>query len=216
METYKRSQNPMFLFGMRAITLVAVLSVTFSVVREGHATPIVYTDEASYLLAVDSYGYDKIFEGFEGSDWEVTRPDGIFGSLTTQGITWSASEKLRTGSGWARTGSYGVFDSIGDPDEIMILTSNVPFYGVGGYFETSTAETINFKIANQVVATRVLGTSSNHEFLGIIDPGGFPSVAFTTSSGQWGADDFTIAVPEPVTVVLFGLGSLLLIRRRLR
>lgn len=43
-----------------------------------HAAPVIYTDEASYLAAVDLIGYTLVIEGFEGSDWGVTRGGGAF------------------------------------------------------------------------------------------------------------------------------------------
>jgi len=217
MKTYKKSRDSMFSFGMRTITLVVVLAVTLGRVQQTHATPIGYTDELSYLVAVDSYGFDKMFEGFEGSDWGITRGDGIPGSLTSGGITWSSSENLATitGSFWVRSGSYGVYDRYGDPDMIVVQTAGtVPLTAIGGWFASTNPTTINFEIDGQVVATRVLEESNVHKFLGIIDPAGFITVSFTTPSGHWGADDFTIVIPEPCSIALLGLSGLALLRKR--
>ena len=196
--------------------VVMVLAVMFSRLQKAQAISVVYTDEASYLSAVNSYGYDTIFEGFEGSDWDITRPDGIPVSLTTQGVTWMASENLKTSSGWVRTGSYGVFDSWGEPDIISALAGTAQFYGIGGYFDTATSgQHINMEIANQVVATLTLDSSyGTHQFLGIIDTEGFASVTFRNLNEHFGADDFIIAIPEPGMVCLLGLGGLALAWRR--
>lgn len=119
---------------------------------------------------------------------------------------------LRTGSGWARTGSYGVFDSFGDPDQIEIEIYGPQLYAVGGYFKTSTGSTIDFLVGGQAVCTFPL--SDTHTFCGILDTDGLGSLTMAARSGHYGADDFTIAVPEPATIGLLGLGSLALLRKR--
>ena len=167
----------------------------------------VYTDETAYLSALG--GLSTIVEGFEGTDWDITRSPSTVSTLTSQDVTWTASDKLTTiaSSAWVRSGTWGVFDSYGDPD--MIATSGtIPFLGVGGWFATvsGSASTINFEIGSQVVATSSL-VSDSHTFLGITDPAGFTSVTFATpTSGHWGADDFTFAVPVPGAVLLGILG----------
>lgn len=103
---------------------------------------MVYMDEASYLAAVG--GYDMVFEGFEGSDWNaLSAPSGV-STLTTQGLTW-------------------------------------------------TAGVINLAIDTRWVAALAPGPDSSHRFLGVTDPDGFSLAQFSTPSGHWGADDFTMA-----------------------
>jgi hypothetical protein len=51
--------------------------------------------------------------------------------------------------------------------------------------------------------------SAPHRFFGVIDPAGFNMVQMSTTSGHWGADDFTVGIaPEPATLFLLGGGLL--------
>ena len=166
----------------------------------GLAAPTVYTDEASYLAAVG--GLDTVFEGFEGSDWDALHYPSSVSTLTTQGLTWTAGDKLTviggTG-GWVRSGNRGVFDSLGDPDVIGVSTV-ASFFGVGGWLATTTASVINLAIDEQWVATLNSGQYSSHRFLGVTDPDGFSLAKFSTPGGHWGADDFTAAFTPPEVI----------------
>ena len=195
--------------------IITVSLVLLSVAVSAQAAPTLYTNEANFLAAVS--GYTTISEGFESSDWDVTRPAGFAGSVTSQGVTWDASELLRTLSGsWARTGSYGLFDSVGDPD---IISATTPFVGVGGWFATTDATGLVVDIDGQYVGAYGLGANSDHKFFGVVDTDGFSSVTFRSTAGHWGADDFTIAtqtIPAPGAVLLGGIGAGLVgwLRRR--
>jgi hypothetical protein len=181
--------------------LFAVFAVVLFAPAIGLAAPTVYTDEASYLAAVS--GYDTVFEGFEGSDWDALHmPSGV-STLTTQGVTWTAGDELTVIGGvgtsaWIRSGNRGVFDSLGDPDVISVSTI-ASFFGVGGWLATTTASVIDLAIDAQWVATLNLGQDSSHRFLGVTDPDGFSVAEFSTPIGHWGGDDFTMAfTPPPV------------------
>ena len=184
--------------------IITVSLVLLLVAVSIQAAPTLYTNEADFLTAVS--GYVTISEGFESSDWDVTRPLGFAGSVTSQGITWNAGELLRTGSGWARTGTYGVYDSYGNPD---IVSATTPFVGVGGWFATTDATGIVVDIDGQYFGAYGLGAYSDHKFFGVVDTDGFSSVTFRSTSGHWGADDFTIAtqvIPAPGAVLLGSIG----------
>ena len=189
--------------------LIGVFAVVLLAPAMGLAAPTVYTDEASYLAAVG--GLDTVFEGFEGSDWDALHyPSGV-STLTTQGVTWTAGDELTVIGGvgtsaWIRSGNRGVFDSLGDPDVISVSTV-ASFFGVGGWLATTTASVINLAIDEQWVATLNSGQNSSHRFLGVTDPDGFSLAAFSTPSGHWGADDFTVAFTPPEVIPPDGQGD---------
>jgi len=187
--------------------LLAVFAVVLFAPAMGLAARTVYTDEAGYLAAV--VGLDTVFEGFEGSDWDALHYPSSVSTLTTQGLTWTAGDKLTviggTG-GWVRSGNRGVFDSLGDPDVIGVSTV-ASFFGVGGWLATTTASVINLAIDEQWVATLNSGQYSSHRFLGVTDPDGFSLAQFSTPSGHWGADDFTMAFTPPEVIPPDGQGD---------
>jgi len=183
--------------------LLAVFAVVLFAPAIGLAAPTVYTNEASYLAAVG--GLDTVFEGFEGSDWDALHYPSSVSTLTTQGLTWTAGDKLTVigGAGtsaWIRSGNRGVFDSLGDPDVIGVSTV-ASFFGVGGWLATTTASVINLAIDEQWVAALNSGQDSSHRFLGVTDPDGFSLAQFSTPGGHWGADDFTVAFTPPPEVI---------------
>jgi hypothetical protein len=175
------------------------------------AAPTFYDDEADFLVAVT--GYNLITEGFEGSDWDVTRIPSSVSTLTTQGVTWTVAGTLATIdigiSLWPRSGTWGVFDSVSLTDVMTIESAGSgPFVGVGGWFATTDAEIVAVSVHGQQIGSIVTGTWSPHKFLGVVDPAGFTAVSFSTPAGNWGADDFTIAtIPAPGAILLGGIGA---------
>jgi hypothetical protein len=152
----------------------------------------VYTDEDEFLSAIS--GHSSFSEGFESSDWDPSRSGAP--SITSQGLTWTASDLVKTGVGWARTGGYGVYDSFGDPDTLYIDSAEVLF-GVGGWFRSTTASTIIINISG-IGDVAELTLTSDHQFLGIINTDGFDEFMFYTTIGHWGADDLTVALAGQV------------------
>ena len=199
----------------KKFAFAAVFGMVFCAfaVEKASAGLTTYTDEASYLAAIASYS--TISEGFEGSDWIPAQGTGA-SSITSQGLKWSASDNVRVGSGWARTGGFGVFDSFGAPDQIFAMDGTNTLYGVGGWFTNSTAPSLTIALDGNPAFS--FNLSGSHQFFGVVETNGFNDVSFAAPSGHWGADDFTIAsaVPEPSSYIIWsgviGIGAFL--RRR--
>ena len=62
-------------FRMRKLIMICALTVLILAVSGAQAAPTLYTNEANFLAAVS--GCTAISEGFESSDWEITRPSGL-------------------------------------------------------------------------------------------------------------------------------------------
>ncbi|NIA22261.1 MAG: PEP-CTERM sorting domain-containing protein [Anaerolineaceae bacterium] len=64
-----------------------------------------------------------------------------------------------------------------------------------------------------MAGTFTIGVSST--LYGVLDTDGFTGLTIEARTAEhWGADDFSIAVPEPATLSLLALGGLALLRRR--
>lgn len=189
----------------RIVTLAMVLVI--GIVGYAGAMPVLYYNEANYLAALSLPNVYTISEDFEGSVWSPFRYPNATPSITSQGLTWTSSDSVTTGNGWARSGQYGIFDTYGDPDHVYAASSAATMVGFGGWFATSDAYNISLSLDGQHAGTINPGQWASHTFFGVIDVSGFNQVEMAAPSGHFGADDFTAgAVPEPSTLILFGVG----------
>ena len=169
----------------------------------GQAVLSTYTSEEDYLEAISSY--TSVTEDFESG----FSTSGVT-STSSQGITWTASDKVKVNSSWGRTG-LGVYDSYGDPDKLFGTNSIGTLYGVGGWFRTSSSSAPPISVLFDGSSVGSFGINDNYSFFGAIETSGFSSFSLITSTGHWGADDITFArgVPDTgSTLALFGLGFL--------
>ena len=192
------------------LTRLLACLILFGFASSGSAAITTYTNEASYLTALSGFSYATMFEGFEGTDWNNARYPNSVSSKTTQGLTWTANSYVTTYNfGIApRTGNYGVFDT-GTTSDRIIISSATTLTGVGGWFVGTNAENVFIDLDGSYSGATISGIHQilTHDFLGVIDTNGFTSCSIRTSSGNWFADDFTIATPIPIPGALWLLGS---------
>lgn len=190
---------------MRKLLTFCVITVMAVTCNLAHATPVIYTNQDSYLSTITSHAYTTVFEGFESADWNGTGWPGIADPLTTQGLTWSGDDHLTTIgsiSMWHRSGSRGFYDLPGD--NVQIIAPKL--YAAGGWiagYDTPIDFVINDTIIGEIDAPQ------GHAFLGVIDTAGFSSLSII-GTANYGIDDFTFATPEPTTIAILGLGTLLM------
>jgi len=192
---------------VRQIKILAAALLVFLPIAAS-AVPIVYTDESSYLAAIASF--DSVSEGFETAGW-VACTSGCT-AVTNNGLTWTASDSIRANQFTFRSGAYGVFDSLGDPDAITVTNAVDTLVAAGGWFTApASAPRVDFMIDATTVGSIDLGFPG-FGFLGVVDTSGFSSIVFGAPTGHFIADDFTfaraelVAVPEPGTLALLGIG----------
>lgn len=203
----------------RLIWTIWLGSLFTATMPTANALVIEFTDEAEFLDYVSQMSLTAYSEGFESDSWASTR-NGTSEPFTANGLTWRARKKLNTVSGysdWVRSGKYGAYSSRGLPDSITVqATNNDKIIAAGGWFATSSAQIIKAQVEGTTVGLLNVGQHKSHRFFGMIDTAGMSSVTFVSDTGQWGADDFTIAIPEPATLVLLTLSAPVLLVSRHR
>lgn len=169
------------------------------------ATPIIYRDQTSFLNALAQLnGVELYNESFESSEWDAARHPLSVESITVNGITWSSGELISTNLGWARTGNYGIFDNVGDPDRIYSATSDRQMYAVGAFFRSFDTPT-DIKISLDGDSTGMVYTDEwvtyyrDSRYFGVIDLDGFTSVSFEAELNNFGSDDYSFALAPRAT-----------------
>ena len=204
------------------LTLVTWAPATF-------AATTVYTSEADFLNDLAGLGRSSFAEGFEDdSAWGDVRSTIADGnhtapSITASGITWTSNNSISqvtTGPGPARTGDWGFYtlphgdfeNGIGDGFQ---LSSAGSMYAVGGWIKTNTpfAKVHYIVDDSQTIDFDDLTIGTQFQFLGVIDTTGFNTLQVREVEGVLEdqkfifADDFTIAVPEPDSLLLAFVGA---------
>ena len=192
-------------FRALALSLAAAAALLLVVPGVAGAQTTAYTDEAAYLSALAAAGYPMLTEGFEGAAWDGVRTTvggGVHtaASITSQGITWSATDGVTTNNLFPYEGGWKAHDHPGgDPDKLA-GTSAVTLYGVGGWFTTTTSTTVRLVLDGAVIDGANIVLTSGWTFVGVIAPAGFTTFevrdtdATTEDPKQWFADAFTFGV----------------------
>lgn len=176
-----------------------------------NAVVMTYVDEASYLSAISSGGYGLVSEGFTGAAWAAS-DIGSVASVTSQGVTWTASDGVNTNGGW---GPNTIYDHFGDPDSLVGDNGIDTLFGVGGFFSRtrSNIDTVDVFLDDISVASFFPADWPSFGFFGVISTDGFDRFEFANSNGgHWGLRSVSFArgtdaaVPAPATLALFSIG----------
>lgn len=186
-----------------------------------------YTDETAYQIELLRLGYTTVTESFEDdAAWGSVRTTVVGGpmtasSITSQGITWThnfpevSGNNITTGSGPARTGSYGFFAL--PHGNYLSGPCTVPGHCTDGFIGTTPAGTLMYAVggwlsSNQakigvyldddptVIGFGGVGLTNAPAFFGVIDTDGFNKFKFQEQEGTKEdakyvfSDDFTIAL----------------------
>lgn len=173
------------------------------------AAPAIYYDEAAYLEALAGFGCTPFIESFEGAVWAPARqPGGYESGIISQGIGWAAGDAIRV-TDFGHTGSNCVCNVGGTPDHISAASHLSPLVGVGGWFRETSATNVLISVdSGNPIASLVLAYYDYH-FVGVIDTAGFRSFDFSTTSGNWVADDVIMAFMPLPRLAIHNRGSAL-------
>jgi hypothetical protein len=183
------------------ITVSAPATVTLTACTED--APLLFScwKESAYRSKLAELGYRTFEEGFEGHAWDGVRSPNKAPAITSQGVTWTtnhpATNDITTGSGAARTGLWGGYDSnhgfatgaINDckgetPPENCFphdgLSGSIQpggdpehgsLQGAGGYFSSNTG--------NGAIAIILYGGTHSTDVGTLINVGKLPQGAYT-------------------------------------
>lgn len=189
------------------------------------AGPLIFScwHETAFLAKLSELGYSTFQEGFETAVWDIARSPLSANSVTSQGVVWTsnhtATNNITTGTGPARTGTYGVFDpnhgvATGTPTQCDIdnppshclyhdgfsgslLPRMTALHGVGGYI-TGTYGAKPAIVLDGITEVG-FGPVFDFQFIGVIDASasGFTHFEVRELDGKVGqalyifGDDFT-------------------------
>jgi len=208
---------------LRPVVVAAALALLAPSLLRAEVTT--YTDETAYLIELLRLGYTTVIESFEDDvAWGAVRTPVTAPSVTSQGITWThnfpenSGNNITTGSGPARTGSYGFYalphgnflnGSCTVPgvcgDGFKGSTpAGTPMFAVGGWLRTNTPPAQVGVFLDGATTSLDFGDSSlsggAHKFFGVIDTAGFNEFEFRELEGTKEdaklifSDDFAIGM----------------------
>jgi hypothetical protein len=191
--------------------------------------PALFTcwQESAYTAKLAELGFGTFQEGFEGAAWASVRAPDTAPSVNAQAIRWTtnypATNEITTGTGPARTGTYGFYDpdhgfATGTPAECDIdnppvhclfydgwtgtRMSGGVFQGAGGYFTGITDANIAVLLDGGAPIGLGRLPDPGHHFFGVIRTTAFSTFQFREMDGKVGqeklifADDFTFGTGD--------------------
>jgi hypothetical protein len=236
MKTYRKSQNSMFSFGIRAAALLAVLTIVSACTVQVHAA--IYADYSTYpLYTGDSLSAEPLEAG---SAVPSTAVPGTVYSQMDYGYAYATNTAGLVG--------FEDYDSINDEDialatfrfvggvaamdEVMWFDffdsgyNYVDSFGVMFPLDGDWIWTISLTTPMTITDAGILEVIADDGFI-VVSTGtwylGSPPPTIGTNDPFFGtfADGSGVShtyelnnIPEPVTVSLLGLGSLVLLRKR--
>jgi len=194
-------------------------------------------NESAFLANAAEHSYVGFQEGFEDDAiWGIARSPNTAASVISKGLRWQSNHpdspdwnEITTGSGAARTGQWGIYDSehgsatgtqeqcdVNDPPEHCLYHDGctgimehgmVPLLAVGGYITGSHGANVGI-ILDDLILHSGGPVYAGHQFFGVIDtrPAGFRQFEFRELDGKIGqalfiwADDFTLLSAAPTAV----------------
>lgn len=176
----------------------------------------VFTDETSYLSALAAMEYTTLLEDFDSNDWDSVRYIPA-SSVTSKGITWTASDQVTTSEGPAVTG-WSIYDQPGGDPDILFGESTQALYGIGGWFKTSTPLTsIQIYLDGVIVSDAHVTIGTEHSFLGVVAPDGFTAFEIRDTDAtpedqkHWFGDNFTFGVMQAQQAPSMGVTGILVL-----
>jgi hypothetical protein len=183
----------------------------------------IYLDEAAFLGAIADLGHLTMTEGFEDDTaWTDARSPFTSPSVVSQAVTWKSNNEISqvtTGSGPARTGTYGFFclphgdyatgtdcNTPGNCTDGWVATARGTLFAVGGWIEGNLGKIEFFLDGTLVGFGNDAGVTNAHKFFGVVHPPGFSTFEVHETEGKAEdqkllfADDFTFGVPAQVTL----------------
>jgi hypothetical protein len=183
------------------------------------AAPLLFDDAAAFIAAAGPLA----IEDFESAPW--SRDTSYAGTVTSQGLTWSAANTLRASSFAPFSGAVALSDVDGNPDQLDRLTALLPDdTGAFGLHLRSTlwfasVQISLFDAAGGLITQTTQELGDHWSFVGFTTDRAIDQVMLqATRNGGIHVDDFLIddvrfgalpaAVPEPGSAALLAAALL--------
>lgn len=172
-----------------------------------HSAVTTYTDEAQFLNQLA----DASTETFEGAAWNAVRSTDLAvtaaASITSLGVTWSATDGITTSLGAGRNG-YGLFAYPHGVPDILVGETGTALSAIGFWVTTSTPiAKANVILDNTTVVTfNDIPIGVGYTFLGLVSSTAFSRFEIRELEGTPGDQKFIFI--DDVTYATAAIGNL--------